>query len=343
MKTLTHRERMRRALRREPVDRLPTQITYTRALGERLAAHLCVPLAELPARLGNHMLRVDITTSRCLSDDGSTYYDWWGAGWSTEEEGYFLKDPPLAGAQTLEGFSWPDPGDPRLLDEAADVIASDKGQHFIAPNLGFCLFERAWSLRGFDAFLMDLALTPAFVEELLDRITAIQVRVAQRFVKLGVDGGYFGDDYGAQKGLLFSPRTWRSLFKPRLAAMFAVFREADLPVILHSDGQITEIIPDLVDIGMTVLNPVQPEVLDQAWLKRAFGDRLSFYGGISTQTVLPHGTPGEVRQAVKLCVETLASDQTGLLLAPSHRMMTDIPLDNIYALAEAFAEVSDAH
>ena len=113
-----------------------------------------------------------------------------------------------------------------------------------------------------------------------------------------MDGGYFGDDYGAQKGLLFAPRTWRrSFIKPRLARLFAPFREAGLPLILmHSDGQIQQILPDLVEIGLTALNPVQPEVLDHIWLRENFGGKLAFYGGISTQTVLPHGTPDEVRQ-----------------------------------------------
>jgi uroporphyrinogen decarboxylase len=184
---------------------------------------------------------------------------------------------------------------------------------------------------------MDLLLNPAFAENLLERITEIQVATARQFVALGVDGGYFGDDYGAQKGLLFSPQIWRRMFKPRLRRMFAVFREAGLPVILHSDGQIREIIPDLIEIGLSALNPVQPEVLDHAWLKRTFGNRLAFYGGISTQTVLPHGTPAEVEQAVRTCVRTLAADGSGLLIAPSHGMMTDIPMENVDALLRAFA------
>jgi len=96
-----------------------------------------------------------------------------------------------------------------------------------------------------------------------------------------VDGGYFGDDYGAQNNLLFSPAGWRRLVKPRLARLFAPFHERGLPVILHSDGQIQKILPDLVEIGLTALNPVQPEVLDHAWLYKNFGGRLSFYGGIS--------------------------------------------------------------
>lgn len=338
---LTHKERTRRAFRREPVDWLPTQINTTHAFGEKLAAHLGVSPAGLPARLDNHLVRVNLSTSRQTSADSQTTYDWWGAGWSTQEEGYFLTHSPLADSEALADFPWPDPQAPGLLNEAAAIIAADNGQHFVVPNFGFCLFERAWSLRGFEAFLMDLALNPTFVEELLERITEIQVALTHQFVALGVDGGYFGDDYGAQKHLLFSPKTWRALFKPRLARMFAVFREADLPVILHSDGDIAEILPDLVEIGMTVLNPVQPEVLDHAWLKRTFGTHLAFYGGVSTQAILPGGSPAKVQAAVAACVQTLAHDSTGLLLGPSHRMMTDIPLENVDALLTAFAALRE--
>jgi uroporphyrinogen decarboxylase len=335
--TLIHKERMRRAIQREPVDRLPTQINYTRAMGEKLAAHLGASLTELPARLDNHLVRVDLDYSRRTSEDGRVVYDWWGVGWSTETEGYWPADSPLAETESLVNFPWPDPHDPHLMDEAKEIVVRKGSQYFIAPNFGFFLFERAWSLRGFETFLTDLVLNPTFAEDLLERITEIQVLLAHRFVGLGVDGGYFGDDYGAQKSLLFSPRTWRSLFKPRLARVFAVFRDKDLPVILHSDGDIAEILPDLVEIGTTVLNPVQPEVVDHTWLKRTFGDRLAFYGGVSTQTVLPHGTPAEVGSAVRACVRTLAADGTGLVIAPSHRMTADIGMENVEALLATFA------
>jgi uroporphyrinogen decarboxylase len=117
--------------------------------------------------------------------------------------------------------------------------------------------------------------------------------------------------------------------------MFAVFRDAGLPVIMHSDGDIIEILPDLIEIGLSALNPCQPEVLDHKRLKREYGKDLAFYGGVSTQEVLPRGTPGEVRAAVESCVRTLGSDGTGLLLGPSHRMMSDIPMSNVDALLEA--------
>lgn len=107
---------------------------------------------------------------------------------------------------------------------------------------------------------------------------------------------------------------------------------------MHSDGQIQQLLPDLVEIGLTALNPVLPEVLDHIWLRENFGGKLALYGGVSTQTVPPHGSPAEVRAAVAACVRDLAPDGAGLLLAPSHRMMTDVPLANAAALAKAFRE-----
>ena len=336
---LTLKERMRKALFHEPIDRIPTQVNYTEAMGRRMAEHLGVTAGELPDRLGNHLLRVDIAHEPRLSDDGRIAFDWWGVGFDTEQEGYFAAIHPLAGSKDLDAYAWPDPTEPDLLERAARTIADDGGAHFVAPNFGFALFERAWSLRGFDTFLLDMALDPGFAEELLERITQIQLVLIQRFLDLGVDGGYFGDDYGSQVNLLFSPKMWRSLIKPRLARLFTPFREAGLPVIMHSDGQIADILPDLVEIGLTAYNPVQPEVVDHAWLRRTFGHRLAYYGGISTQTTLSHGAPQEVISAVQNCLAALAPEGTGLILAPSHRMMSDTPMKNVAAMLEAFASL----
>jgi uroporphyrinogen decarboxylase len=341
--TLSHKERLRRALRRQPIDRLPTQINYTAAMGQRLAAHFNVSASELPSVLDNHFIRVDLTYASRLSADGQIRYDWWGAGHDMGEEGYYIPINPLAHSTDLDAFAWPDPQAPHLLDEAQRTIATLGQEFFIAPNFGFALFERAWALRGFEQMFVDLATDQAFVAELLDRITAIQLILIHRFLDLGVDGGYFGDDYGAQKGLLFSPAMWRKLIKPRLAQLFAPFVERGLPVLMHSDGQIHKILPDLVEIGLTTLNPVQPEALEHAWLYQNFRDQLSFYGGISTQTVLPSGTPDEVRAAVRKCARDLAPNGTGLLIGPSHRMMTDIPMENVTALLAALRDLEPSH
>jgi uroporphyrinogen decarboxylase len=334
---MVKRERTRRALWREPVDRLPVQVSFTPAMGRRLAEHFAVSPDELPERLDNHLLRLDLSFPERPGADPGTILDWWGAGWSTQTEGYWPTHAPLAGTRELEAFEWPDPDAPDLLAGAKRALEADQGARFVIPNLGFALFERAWSLRGFDQLLMDMVTETAWVEELLERITVIHARLARRFVALGVDGGYFGDDYGAQKSLLFSPKLWRRLIRPRLERLFAVFREADLPVILHSDGDIEAILPDLVDIGLTCLNPVQPEVLDHSWLQREFGEHLSFYGGLSTQEVLPRLGPEGVRDAVRACIGDLAPRRTGLVLGPSHRMQSDIPAANVAAMLEAFA------
>ncbi len=339
---LTHKERVRRALAYESVDRLPAQISYTAAQGRRLAEHFGVTdqvylATGLPARLDNQLVRVDLTFPPRYGDDGSVKFDWWGAGFDTHEEGYFIRISPLAETKDLDAYPWPDPQAPGLLDDALRSITADAGQHFIVPNFGFALFERAWSLRSFVHFFQDMVTDPAFVDDLLDRITAIQLVLIRRFIAAGVDGGYFGDDYGAQDNMLFSPKMWRRYIKPRLAQLFAPFREANLPVLMHSDGKIEAVLPDLVEIGLTAYNPVQPEVSDHAWLQRTFGTRLAYYGGVSTQTVLPFGSPDEVRAAVVACAQALAPEGTGLLIAPSHRMMSDIPMANVEALLEAFA------
>ena len=326
---------MLRALRREPVDRLPTQSNYTGAMGRLLAEYFGIAVAELPERLGNHLLRVDIDHCRRTNTDGSIEFDWWGAGWDTRTEGYWHAFAPLKESLDLDRYAWPDPHDAAILGTAERTISQDGANQFIAPNLGICLFERAWSLRGFDALLMDMVERTEWVEELLDRITEIQLTLARRFVAAGVAGGYFGDDYGAQRAMLFSPRLWRRLIKPRLAKLFGVFADAGLPVILHSDGDIRAILPDLVEIGLTTLNPVQPEVLDHTWLQREYGGKLSFYGGVSTQGVLPAGTTEEVRAATLACARTLAPQGTGLLLGASHRMQSDIPARNVEAMLDA--------
>lgn len=333
---MNHKERLRRAFCHEPVDRLPTQVNYTAGMGAKMAAYFGLAAADLPAFLDNHLLRVDLSFEQEHSQDGSTLFDWWGAGHDTGEEGYYIRVSPLANSQDLDAFPWPNPYAPGLFEQARQTIEANGAEYFIVPNLGFALFERAWSLRGLEQFLMDMALDPGWTGELLDRITEIQLALIEQFLELGVDGAYFGDDYGAQRNLIMSPASWRRLIKPRLERLFAPFRERGLPVLMHSDGQVQPILPDLVEIGLTVLNPVQPEVLDHAWLRQNFGGKLAFYGGISTQTSLPGGSPEQVRQAVLECIQALAVEGTGLLLAPSHRMMTDIPLANVEAMLAAF-------
>lgn len=336
---LTAKERLRRAIRHEPLDYLPTQINYTARQGERMVAHFGVALKDLPHRLGNHLLRLELAAPPHYNEDRSVKFDWWGAGFDTGEEGYFVRVSPLQDHDDLDAFLWPDASDPGLLADAAAAVDADQGEHFLVPNFGWALFERAWSLRGLADFMMDMAGDPLYAGELLDRIADIQLALIQRFLSLGVDGFYFGDDYGGQVNMLLSPQMWRKLIKPRLARLFEPIRAAGLPILMHSDGHIEPILPDLVEIGLTMYNPVQPEVTDFTWLRQTFGNQLAYYGGVSTQSTMPFGTPADVRTAVLHAAAQLAPDRTGLLIAPSHRMMSDVPMHNVAALLDAFAEL----
>jgi uroporphyrinogen decarboxylase len=336
---LTHKERLRRAIRHESVDRLPTQINYTGRQGEQLAAYFGITVADLPDRLDNHLRRLELTHAPRFNEDKTVKFDWWGAGFDTGEEGYFVRVSPLQEYKDLDAVAWPDPHEPDLLNDAAAAIAADSGQHFLVPNFGWALFERAWSLRGMVEFFMDLAGDPKFAGELLDRVADIQLVLIHRFIELGVDGIYFGDDYGGQANMLLSPKMWRSLIKPRLARLFAPIRAAGLPILMHSDGHIEPILPDLIEIGLNMYNPVQPEVTDFCWLRETFGNQLAYYGGVSTQTTMPFGTPDDVRAAVAKAARSLAPANTGLLIGPSHRMMSDIPMHNVAALLDAFAKL----
>ena len=332
----TRKERVRSALFSQPNSRVPTQINYSCAYGKILAEYVGVSVDLLPELLGNHILRLDITHKTKLNKGGDVRFDWWGVGFDTGAEGYFTAFSPLSETRDIDRYDWPDPHADGLFDGAKEALNSKGKEYFVIPNLGFALFERAWSLRGLEQFLIDMAADPGYTGALLDRIEDIQLVLIERYIKLGVDGGYFGDDYGAQRNLLFSPQMWRSLIKPRLARLFHPFKERNLPVIMHSDGQIQKILPDLIEIGLTTLNPIQPEVLDHKWLSDHYRGHLSFYGGISTQTVLPFGTVDEVKTAVFKVIDTLAPSGTGLIIAPSHRMMSDIPLKNAATLIELF-------
>lgn len=195
------------------------------------------------------------------------------------------------------------------------------------------LFERAWFLRGFQEFLYDLVLRPAFAHALLDQILEFDLAILEKLLTHPVDGVWFGDDYGHQGGLIISPKMWRTFIKPRLAVLIERARHRGLPVFLHSDGAVSELIPDLLEIGLSVLNPLQPEVMDLAQLKREYGRDLSFCGGISTQTVLSGGTPDEVEAELRQKIRLLAQGG-GYIVSTAGSVQADVPLANLARLID---------
>lgn len=258
--------------------------------------------------------------------------DEFGVVWNDlpENRGY-VEHHPLS-KPDLSGYEFPDsyaPGRFYGLKERMEAYSD----LFLLAWAGD-LFERAHFLRGLDNLLMDLHLNPQFVHDLLDNILQFLLGNVTQLVELGVDGIFLSDDYGHQQSLLMSPGHWQEFIKPRLKELFARIKDAGLYAFLHSCGKVSQIVPDLMEIGLDVLHPIQPEAMDIASLKAEYGDKLAFYGGISTQQTLPSGTPDEVETEVRRTVQLMVKGG-GYILAPGITLQQDVPLENILAFIRA--------
>lgn len=202
------------------------------------------------------------------------------------------------------------------------------------PHLGGELFESAWRMRGFAEFLIDLKTRPALAAYLLDQLTALAAHNALVLAQAGVDVLLLDDDVAMPTGLIIGLSTWREYFKPRLASIIRVARDAapELLVFYHSDGDFTRLLPDLVEIGVNVINPVQPDCMDAAAIRREFAGRLALWGTVGAAAAWDRGTPGQIRAEVRQRIETLGP--AGLLLAPAYDL-DFAPLANIQAFVDA--------
>ena len=281
------------------------------------------------------------------------YTDEWGIERRTQLEGGYYFDlcrSPLSDARTaadVEGYGFPDPVDDARfvgMREAAEA-GRGLGKAFVLGGICPGMLEMGQWLRGYENFFCDLAADRKMAEALCDRIIELKMQYWDRaLAEVGdlVDVVQEGDDYGGQQGLQVSPQIWRELFKPRLAQLLGFIRERAPHAFLffHSCGSITEILPELIEVGVDALNPVQVAAkgMDSKELKREFGDELSFWGGgVDTQHVLPNGTPDEVRDEVKRRVDDLAPGG-GFVFAAVHNVQVDVPAENLLAMRQALRE-----
>lgn len=194
------------------------------------------------------------------------------------------------------------------------------------------LFETSWPLRGYENMLADMLISPEIAEYFLNLQLEWNLAFTREAVSSGVDALYFGDDVGSQKGMIFSADLWRKMIKPKWAEIFSLAKSINKNIVLwyHSCGDITEIIPDLIEIGLDILNPIQPECIDIYSVQKKYGDKISFDGGLGTQSVLPFGTPEAVVQETERLVEAFGSNG-GFILSPSHVLEPEVPVENIDA------------
>lgn len=248
---------------------------------------------------------------------------------------------PFSGPTTADDvrrFPFPDPLAEGRFDNAIRDIARFKDEYFIIGDLELTMFEMAWHMTGMEKFLVDMSTGEEYIGILLDKIMAFSIAVGKKLVELGVDGIWTGDDFGAQNGMLISPRMWRRIFKPRMAEVWQELKRAnpDVLIMYHSDGAIAPILDDLIEIGLEVFNPVQPNVPghDPQELKSRYGDRLSFWGAIDQQQLLPFGTPEEIEAEVKAKIEALGGGG-GYMCSPAHIVQADTAVENVAAFIGA--------
>lgn len=242
--------------------------------------------------------------------------------------------PLAADYRLLETYRFPDPYRTGRFDQARALAQRWRDQAFLFGKLGMVLFERAWSIRGMTDLLMDMAVRPEFVEELLDRILyEWNLPIIDQQLAIGVDGFYFADDWGTSTGMIFSPAMWRRFIKPRLAIIYEHIHAAGAYVGQHSDGKIQPVFPDLVEIGLDIFNPLEPAAMDPLEMKQKYGDKITFYGGIDVERTLPFGTPEQVRAEIRERAATLGKGG-GYILQTSHHILWDTPLANIIAYVE---------
>ena len=274
------------------------------------------------------------------------YFQYWG--WPEEQPdrlGYFLDEFGVlwnrSGVdkdigvienhviQDIESHNYKLPQcDLARLRKDVEVMLASKEDKFAFAGFGFLMFERAWSLMGMENTLMYMASSPKRLESLLDDICDYFCNLLDIVLEYDIDGVYFGDDWGQQRGLIMGPKHWRRFIKPRMARLYERVKSKNKYVIQHSCGDCHEIFPDLIEIGLDCYQTFQPEIYNLQEMKTLYGKDLSFWGGISVQQVLPNLKPSEVKDEI-VNVLRILKEGGGYILAPSHALTYDIPVENM--------------
>ncbi len=351
---MTHKERLLCAIDHEEPDRVPLSAWYTPEAEQMLMRHLGINSGEtetykaaggpVPLLMEHDFLIswVGPCTSY-YSDPHEEYTDEWGIGWrwfrnATGGSYTEMVRHPLADLRDPSDYVLPDFARADRYDGLRQLIAQYGSEYGIMGGAACTLFELAWYLRGMERVLQDLVSAKDFMNVFLDDLTQWIDLAGSKMVELGVDIIWIGDDFGTQDRMLISPALFREFFKPRYARLFAKWRSINpqVKIAFHSDGNIYPIIADLVEIGLDILNPIQPKSMDPAKVKKDFGKHLTLWGTVDIQHVLPFGTPAEVTEEVRLRLRT-AGQGGGLIIAPAHNIQPDVPLANILAFYQAVA------
>ncbi len=349
---MTHKERLLASINHEEPDRVPICVWYTPEAEQKVLRHLGVNSTQtetykaaggpLPILMDHDFLIswVGPCTS-FYADPSEEYTDEWGIRWrwfKTPTGGSYTEivRHPLADLKDPRDYTLPDFTRADRYDGVRRLIADYGREYGIMGGAACTLFELSWYLRGLQQVLLDLVAEKDFMHAYLDHLLRWIQATGSRLVELGVDIIWIGDDFGTQDRMLLAPGLFREFFKPRYARLFADWKEINpsVKIAFHSDGNIYPIIGDLIEIGLDILNPVQPKSMDPAKVKRDFGKHLTLWGTVDIQEVLPFGKPADVVNEVKLRMRTTGKGG-GLMLAPAHNIQPEVPLENILAFYRA--------
>ncbi len=333
----TSKTRVLAQIRHQATDFVPYTLGFEGDVAERLDAHYGSPAWR--DRLDNAIRHTPAPPFGVLTSDTERFItDHYGTRWQVDRRPVHL-DAPALPQPTLAGYRFPDLD--RFLDAAwkaeAERAIAALPDHFWVAGYGFGLFERTWCLRGFTEALADAAGDPVFYDELVEAICQHQLAIIERLLELPVDGIMGSDDWGYQQGILLGPKLWRKHLKPRLARIYARVHAAGRLNLSHCCGSVIDILPDLIEIGLDVLESVQPEArgMSPYALKAQYGEQIALWGGLGSQSIIPFGTPEEIRAEVaRLCREMGAGG--GYILAPAKALQPETSTENAAAVVEAF-------
>jgi uroporphyrinogen decarboxylase len=358
---MNSRQRALKAVNHQEADRPPIFATLTPQMAEKLSFALGIPYEkpidsllstrishmELLTKLGNDFVGI----AAVYPEGGETQRR--SDGFLVNEWGMVFKDTglysefieyPLEKAQSKDdilAYRFPDPYAAGRFEKAKAAIEKYRDDFMIIGDLETSIFETAWYLVGLEKFLTDLMMGAEYIPYLLDEVMMINVRIGEKLIKIGADIIWCGDDFGMQHGMIMDPETWREWFKPRIKFMFEAFRKInpEIKIAWHSCGSILPIIPDFIELGLDILNPIQPLAKDMTPenLKEKYGRDLVLFGGIDVQELLPYKSPAEIKEEVIRRCRILGKGG-GYIAAPAHNIQPDTPVENVMAMYEAIFE-----
>lgn len=309
---------------------VPWSFKFTDEPLKMLQEHYNEP--DLDVVLGNHILNLGSDIGFFDEIEKDMFKDVFGVVWDRSvDKDIGIPREDIIGAPSMEGFEFPDPLDPRFFANIEPEIEK-KPDLFRVFQIGFSLYERAWSLRGTENLLMDFMINPDFVKEIFARIADYNIEQIKKAMTYDIDAVYFGDDWGQQSGLIMGYDMWREFIYPELQRMYGVVKDAGKYVMIHACGDVDELFPDLVEAGLDCFNPFQPEVMDVESILKEYRGKLAFHGGLSMQKTLPFGTVEDVRKESEWLLEL--GREGGYIFSPSHSVESDTTKENILEFIE---------